>query len=555
MCITTVQHDYFVAISFQSDKHYTSPFFDIELDVTFTNPNNDTITIPAYWNGQHEWIVRYSSRKAGKHTFISICSDITNKTLHQLSGEIEIHPPYSGGNSLLQHGAPIVSADRRHFCHEDGTPFFWLGDTWWMGLCKRLSWPQDFKTLAQDRQKKGFNVVQLVAGLYPDMPAFDPRGESESGFCWTQDFTQINPAFFDEADQRIEYLVSMGIVPCILGSWGYYLSLMGVEKMKLHWRYLIARWGALPVVWVAAGEQTMPWYLSKQKAADSTWLKEAWSEVMMYMREINAYRRMITTHPVKSARASVSAPSLIDFDMQQTGHHASTIQQAVQAQQGREIKPIMPVISGESRYEALAISPKVTDNDVRQAFWAHTISSGLAGHTYGANGIWQINRPSNPFGKSPKGHNWGTLTWEDAMTLPGAQQLALAKKLLNTMSWHQFEPMPINLNSYIKPNNRLHKALYKLRATLLTPLPTIVAAAQTATQSDAIYYTLAIRKFSVCSAKSITHATWLDPSNGAQYPAVPIQSNDQTSTFIPPQKNAAGDDDWLLLITSNSQSF
>ena len=29
-----------------------------------------------------------------------------------------------------------------------------------------------------------------------------------------------------------------------------------------HWRYLIARYGALPVVWCAAGEGTMPWWLT-----------------------------------------------------------------------------------------------------------------------------------------------------------------------------------------------------------------------------------------------------------------------------------------------------
>ena len=33
---------------------------------------------------------------------------------------------------------------------------------------------------------------------------------------------------------------------------------MGVEKVKQHWRYLIARYGAWPVVWCAAGEANLP---------------------------------------------------------------------------------------------------------------------------------------------------------------------------------------------------------------------------------------------------------------------------------------------------------
>jgi hypothetical protein len=68
-----------------------------------------------------------------------------------------------------------VADDLRHFAYADGSPFFWLGDTWWMGLTKRLTWPEDFQQLTADRRAKGFTVIQIVAGLYPDMPAFDER--------------------------------------------------------------------------------------------------------------------------------------------------------------------------------------------------------------------------------------------------------------------------------------------------------------------------------------------------------------------------------------------
>ena len=38
---------------------------------------------------------------------------------------------------------------------------------------------RNFKQLAADRKAKGFNVIQIVAGLYPDMLPFDPRGANE----------------------------------------------------------------------------------------------------------------------------------------------------------------------------------------------------------------------------------------------------------------------------------------------------------------------------------------------------------------------------------------
>jgi len=85
---------------------------------------------------------------------------------HGHSGKFEILP-YEGKNPLYKHGALKVAADHRHFAHFDGTPFLWLADTWWMGLCKRLAWPEDFETLLFDRLDKGFSVIQIVAGLYP----------------------------------------------------------------------------------------------------------------------------------------------------------------------------------------------------------------------------------------------------------------------------------------------------------------------------------------------------------------------------------------------------
>lgn len=35
--------------------------------------------------------------------------------------------------------------------------------------------------VADDRRDKGSTVIQIVAGLYPDMPAFDERGLSDAG--------------------------------------------------------------------------------------------------------------------------------------------------------------------------------------------------------------------------------------------------------------------------------------------------------------------------------------------------------------------------------------
>lgn len=540
-----------IEIRFRSTTAYANPFRDVELDVAFTAPSGNTVVVPAFWAGESTWCVRYASPETGVHAFRTLCSDEGNPSLHAQVGDIDIEP-YLGDNPLYRHGGIRVADDRRHFCHADGTPFFWLGDTWWMGLCGRLSWPQDFQALAHNRKETGFNVIQLVAGLYPDMPLFDERGVSPGGFCWETDLSRINPRFFDEADQRIFHLVEQGLTPCILGAWGYYLPMIGLDNMQRHWRYLIARWGALPVVWAAAGEQTMPWYLESddQKAVSRVELASDWSRVIAYMRSINGFDRPITTHPVTSARDSVTDIGLLDFEMQQTGHGSPTPHHALRAWQGWSTQPVMPVISAEARYEGLEIHPAVTARDAREAFWAHALSSGLAGHTYGANGIWQVNTVQRPFGPSPSGFCWGNVPWAQAMHLPGARQMGLARKFLETLPWNQIEPLPVQtgrLERLLQHRPRLRQVLHKLGWRQAHRAPVAIGIARD--RRLAIAYTVSDRSFGVDLAllNGPVTATWIDPTNFDEHP-VRFDVRGHRTHVNPPRQNAAGESDWLLLL-------
>ena len=423
---------------FTASRPHASPD-ELELDVVFKGPSAEH-RVPAFWAGGNEWRVRFAAPAPGRYTYSTICSDPSDSGLHARTGTLDA-APYAGANPLLLHGAPRVASDKRHFAHEDGTPFFWLADTWWMGLCQRFQWPADFQQLTADRVTKGFTVVQIVAGLYPDMPAFDPRGANEAGFPWENDYGHINPAYFDMADLRIQHLVSRGLAPCIVGCWGYFLHFMGVSKMKRHWRYLVARWGAYPVVWCLAGEGTMPYYLSPTKERDAEEQKQGWTELARYVRSVDPYHHLITIHPSSSARDCVSDPSVLDFDMLQTGHgdRQSAPNTVRTVAKSYATEPRMPVIDGEVCYEGILEASR--EEVQRFCFWA-CVLSGAAGHTYGANGIWQVNRREQPFGASPHGRSWGDIPWDEAARLPGAAHIAHSKALLMRYPWWRFEPHP-----------------------------------------------------------------------------------------------------------------
>src|SRR5579864_8350197 len=307
--------------AYSSGRAYRDPFNDLELTLIFTDPKGLEQSVPAFWAGDQSWRVRYSPASPGRYAYRTVSTDASNPDLHGRSGVLEVSP-YSGDHPLRKHGPIQVGGDHLHFEHADGTPFFWLGDTWWMGLCHRLRWPEEFQQLAADRKAKGFNVIQIVAGLYPDMPPFDPRGANEAGYPWETNYARIRPEYFDAADQRLRYLVDQGFMPCIVGAWGYFMPWMGVEKVKAHWRYLIARYGALPVVWCAAGEANLPWYLSKGFPYDDREQVTDWTEVMRFIRETDPFHRVLTVHPTGigrlSARHATDDSALLDFDLLQT---------------------------------------------------------------------------------------------------------------------------------------------------------------------------------------------------------------------------------------------
>jgi Protein of unknown function (DUF4038)/Domain of unknown function (DUF5060) len=426
--------------AYVSGKQYSDPFNQVDVDVIVTTPSGVEERVPAFWGGDFTWRVRYAPAEPGRYKVRTVCTDTGNRDLHGQSTTLNVEP-YTGSNPHYKHGPLKIAADGRHFEHADGTHFFWLGDTWWMGLCKRLSWPDGFETLTADRVHKGFTMVQIVAGLYPDMEPYDERGANEAGYPWDRDFARINPAYFDMADVRIQHLSDHGLAACIVGFWGYFIPRMGMNKVKKHWRYLVARWSAYPVVWCLAGEGTMPYYLSKTPEQDAEAQKHGLTELARYVRSVDPHRHPITIHPSSSAIECVDDPSVLDFDMLQTGHSdRQSVPNTIETvNKSLAANPRMPVLIGEVCYEGIQ---EASRQEVQRFMFWSAVLSGTGGHTYGANGIWQVNTREKPYGLSPHGHSWGGPPWDVAAVLPGSGQLGLAKTLLMRYSWWKLEPRP-----------------------------------------------------------------------------------------------------------------
>jgi hypothetical protein len=409
---------------------------DVDVDVIFSNGKQEW-KIPTFWDGGKTWKVRFAASEKGEYTYRAVATDQANKGLNVTGLKLTVSG-YTGDNSLYKHGKFSVSQNGRHFEHADGTPFLWLGDTWWKCLAKRLTW-EGFQELATDRKKKGFSVVQIVAGPYPDEEPFEPMWENEGGHPYkNQEFTVLNPEYWKYADRRLQHLVDTGLAPAIVGAWGRAdcnaMKHVGVQGLKRHWRYLIARYGAYPVFWILGGELHN----------NTKWGEGTWGDVGRYVREIDPYHTPITAHSGSGRRGKEGDKHIIDYDMIGGSHNEGVaIGGAVKGVISTYAKnPPMPVLVGETLYEGhMQFGFQYVQ---RNMFWQYMLS-GAAGHTYGAAGIWHASVEGDPgcasscFG-GRKTYDW--TTWREGMNYPGSTQIGIGKKLLEQYPWHRFEPHP-----------------------------------------------------------------------------------------------------------------
>jgi len=522
-----------VEIDWQSTLTHPDPYNDVDVDVTCHRPDGSTFTAPAFWDGGSTWIFRFAGDQAGEYRLVSRCNRAGDAGLHGQRRAIHVQPD-DEDNALYRRGRLRVAADRRHFEHADGTPFLWVGDTWWMGLTTRLDLPDGFRWLTRDRVEKGFSVVQIIAGPYPDMDAWDPRGRNEAGFPFEAGFERVNPGYYRYADRKIQHLVEAGLVPCIVGMWGYYLPRLGLDKVKRFWRYLVARYGAYPVTWCLCGEATMPYYLTENREADAALQKEGWTEVMAWVRRTDGYRNLITIHPTHYGREQVDDPGLMDFEMLQTGHgDIDSVPGVIRSvRQSVAAEPPMPIVNAEVNYEG--IMGRSWQNVQRLDFY-HTMMNGAAGFTYGANGIWQLNTEAEPYGPSPHGRSWGSTPWREAAQLPGSSQVGLGGRFFSELPWWKLERHPEWIDSPAKPEDAY------------APVASGIPGRLRVVYSPHCWNPPRVRGLERGVAYT---ASWFDPVTGRESVIGPVEP-DADDSWTPPFPSEVHD--WLLVLRAGQR--
>jgi Protein of unknown function (DUF4038)/Domain of unknown function (DUF5060)/Putative collagen-binding domain of a collagenase len=498
--------------SFQSTLTYSNALQDVTLTVVFTSPLGETNQVFGFWDGGKTWLVRFSPNLPGRWTFRSTCSDKANKGLNNQTGEF-VCTAAIATTRFARHGQIHVAADRRHFEHADGTPFFWLADSVWNGA--RISTIKDWKLYAGVRSSQGFTVAQWTA-----TPGADAHGVT--AFTGTERIS-INPNFFKPLDAKLEALSRAGILSAIVPFAqmdGRESAALPDDQIALLLRYVEARWGADPVAWsirldgmtetnkiarwkkpgaaiygvshrapviVAAGQ--------RQQILDE-FRDQTWVDAFAY--------EPLSDLTVEAFRSAISGPFANEWKKEPT----------------RPLIPMAPYENALSRDS----KKRFTSDDVRRVIYSNLLLTPPAGISYGAEGVIDWDKTLD----QPPKRKMALPLWHRALFMPAAKQLANLSKFVNSIDFWQLRPQP---------------GFVAVQPGTMSPDRFIAAAGTEAKDFSLVYVpqerTLEIVMEALPPSPSVN---WFNPRTGQNTPAVAVVGG-RSCQFPTPEPG-----DWLLVM-------
>jgi hypothetical protein len=424
-----------VEISFEIDHPAANPYTSLAGSVEFTHESGRTIRRPLFWDGDDRFCVRFASteRRGAWEWRLTVPEEWP--VASERSGRLE-SVPARGTTPFSRHGFWHVPKGQRQLRHRDGASVVLVADTAWA-----LPWratPDQVRRYAEDRREKGFNAALLMT-IQPDMRAEGPRDRgADGGFAVAfEDLPQghineINVGYFQELDHLVDILVEHGIAPVfqpVFHGYGWKgLDTAGnvipPEEYARFCRYLVARYGAGPAVWLVGGDGIgdAPGLGPGGEAI------EAWDD----------YGQPTGIHYAPHGRTdSFQDADWLDFQWAQTGHNGEHLPEVAMALYHQT--PVKAVANGEPTYENMGADGKAAGWWQGDEAWSNLCAGGTMGVVYGAGSLWNwILRPGEP------GHQDWTVArgraWSDALEFEGSRYVGLVGKILNQYPTFGMEP-------------------------------------------------------------------------------------------------------------------
>ena len=419
-----------------------------------------------------------------------------------------------------------VHSGKRYFMWDDGTPFFYLGDTAWE-LFHKLT-KEEIQRYLNIRKKQGFNVIQAVAlsemdglttpnayGRFPLLKKdgyYDPTSpdEDDAGYDYWQ-----------HVDYAIRMAAESDIFIGLLPTWGDKYNLKQGTGPKIFNKYNAYLYGK----WIAGrykNHWNIIWILGGDRPLENKEHEKIIDEMARGIREVDQ-NHLITFHPsgAHSSVEFVADKDYIDFHMIQSGHALEAYDSYLMLRNTAQ-KENKPYMDGEPRYEDHPACFKTEmgyfwkADDIRHnAYW--NIMEGACGHTYGNHSIWSFNTQRKEY--------W-PYTWKEVLEHEGANEVQYVKKLRLSRNYFDFHPAPELIADNAKGLAYQCAGKGSDYAFIYTPLGLPINANIEQMGSDMI------------------KASWFNPRTGEEqvYKILPAKN----TCFVPPSYGPGND--WVLIL-------
>ena len=524
-----------IDVVLHSDKKYGNPYKDVDIDAVFTHEDGTEIKLYGFWNGGDEWRVRFAPTKTGVWNYNIVCTDKENGSLSRSGSLLAVEN--NGETGTDRHGFIKISDNGRYFTYDDGTPFFWLGDTNWQApnyvSINRCNYPgckcgNQFTHEVNDRIKKGFTVYQT----YFDSSESDGGGQipvTPEPSMWTKKYELIDPKVFTEKyDYMFDYLADSGMV-IALGFGVHSITTKSMKKDALDRlsRYLTARYAAYPVVWITAqevtGKEHFDLWMSSARITDAGDGYNHPQSAHMFPLDVNDERVR-----------ELASEDWHDWFALQNGHGPTIPAKATYNGYYKYTytvngeKKNKPFVETEANYEDIYCGGFNGYKASRIAAWKANLC-GSCGFTYGVTGIW-ANCWSTAGSTGWLG-TFSTEPWYMGLDKPGSYEMKYMAEFFKTVGFHRLVP---------RFDARSHSD-FSAETKVLASTDDGKTAVMYFYNSDKTTGTL--KKLNENETYS---ARWFDPLTGNYIKAA--DGVKTSGSYVLPEKPDTGD--WVLLVTS-----
>ncbi len=342
----------------------------------------------------------------------------------------------SPAQNSWKHGRLQVTIDGHYLQFEDGTPFFWLGDTAWE-IFHRLTKEEIAKYL-DNRQQKGFNVIQSV--ILAEFDGLRKPNQYGQVPLYDLDPTKPNEKYFELVDYTLQLAKEKNIFLGLLPTWGDKVTKMWGEgpvvftadNAYVYGRWLGERYAAYPnIIWILGGD--------RPAVTDSNDWRPIWRALAKGIKDGTDNKAIFSYHISggQTTSRTLHNEDWLDINMMQSGHgsgHDVKVWEWIT--QDRGMKPAKPTLDAEPNYEDHPVNPwpkwdpangYFRDYDVRKQTY-RSVFAGACGVTYGHHSVWQFWSPRE------EKINHADRYWTEAIDRPGAFQVGYLKNLIESRS-------------------------------------------------------------------------------------------------------------------------